>query len=440
MDDHLFHNTLNQKRTEEVADIIEKMPSRFGFFVSTIVILLIVSSFFFGWIIKYPDTLIGEISLTGRNAPVKLVAFSTGKIKLLNINSGVLVKANEHIALIQNSAAYDDIVLLDSLLQHCNLNDISSKKYKTLFPKNISVGELSAKYFSFYNSLLQYIDYKEQQPFEKQIHLGEQFYESKNNLSYQNREEKIRLTQKYELAKKLNLRDSLLVEKKIIGTADLERSKLNTIGSEQELKYINREMTNNDYLINEANTRLSLLSIQKQDKERELEVILYNAYFGLLEGIEEWQKKYLLQSPISGVLDFMNFNKDEDFVQQGQELFSVIPNKNEIIGQIYLPDLGAGKVKIGQEVIVKLNNYPYIQYGAIHGKVKRISLVSNQQITGGKNNIGVYLVHVDFPKGLTTNYGSQLNFQFDMHGIAEIITDDRRLIERLFDNLKYRIK
>ncbi len=47
------------------------------------------------------------------------------------------------------------------------------------------------------------------------------------------------------------------------------------------------------------------------------------------------------------------------------------------------------------------------------------------------------MVLVDFPDQLKTNYGTRLDFKAEAKGTAEIITNDRRLIERLFDNLKY---
>lgn len=50
------------------------------------------------------------------------------------------------------------------------------------------------------------------------------------------------------------------------------------------------------------------------------------------------------------------------------------------------------------------------------------------------------MIMVDFPKQLKTNYGTVLDFKFEAKGTAEIITNDRQLIQRLFDNLKYIIK
>jgi hypothetical protein len=232
-----------------------------------------------------------------------------------------------------------------------------------------------------------------------------------------------------------------LYEKKLLSTAELEKSLLSKLSSEQEYRSINREITNNHFLISEAESRLQQISIQKTEKERDLNVNLTNAYYGLQEAIKEWYKKYVLVSTTEGKLEFLNFLKDDDFVQQGQELFSIVPKEDEIIGQVYLPDLGSGKVKLHQVVIVKLNNYPYMQYGSIKGEVDRISPISGQLSNpDGKGITRAYLLDIKFPGGLKTNYGTTLNFQFEAKGLAEIITSDRRLIERLFDNLKYGVQ
>ena len=47
-----------------------------------------------------------------------------------------------------------------------------------------------------------------------------------------------------------------------------------------------------------------------------------------------------------------------------------------------------------------------------------------------------YLVLVKFPHGLVTNFGKKLTVNFEAKGQADIITKPKRLIERLFDNLK----
>lgn len=124
------------------------------------------------------------------------------------------------------------------------------------------------------------------------------------------------------------------------------------------------------------------------------------------------------------------------FIQAGQPVFTVISKDNEPYGQAVLPTLGAGKVKLGQEVIVKIRQLPYMEYGSVKGKVEAISLTASTEKTV-QGDVESYLVTVKFDKGLTTNYGKTLAFKQESSGTAEIITKDRRFIERFFDNLKY---
>jgi len=80
------------------------------------------------------------------------------------------------------------------------------------------------------------------------------------------------------------------------------------------------------------------------------------------------------------------------------------------------------------------------KYGSISGKVTEISLVSGKRVDASNQSLSQYLVKVDLPNGLKTNYGSELKFKFGEKGTAEIITADRRLYERMFDNMKYQLK
>ena len=145
----------------------------------------------------------------------------------------------------------------------------------------------------------------------------------------------------------------------------------------------------------------------------------------------------MFKSPIKGKIQYSKFWNNNQFIQIGEPVFTVVPIENRVLGQMTLPAHGAGKVKIGQEVIIKLDDYPYTEYGSIKGKVASISLTSNP-VNTINGSMETYLVNVSLPEGLKTNYGSILNFKFEMKGVGEIITNDRKLLERFFDNLKYK--
>jgi hypothetical protein len=436
-----LHKTVNQNRTEEVTDIIEKMPTRFGTTISGIVISLMSLLLLFGWLIKYPEVLKGQIIINTRQAPVKLVAVTSGNIILLNDKVGSLVHSGEYIAFIKNAANIKDVQLLNRLLKQIDIHKVNYKQHRNYFPENLALGDISNKYYNYLNTLYQFLDYSIQQPYAEQKDINTKLLAmQKTTLSalkndYQN--QKI----KYETSISLFRKDSTLFSKDVTSKADIEHSIIAKVNSELDYKAIDKQITNTDYQISEAQNKLQLIAIEKVTKERELIINMFNAYYDLNDGIRKWEQTYVFVSPMNGKIDFLNFLKSNDFIQSGQELFKIIPNKNEMIGQVNLPEMGSGKLKMGQDVIIKLDNYPYNEYGSIKGKVAAISLTTNEQtLSNNQNKVNAYLVNVNLPNGLKTNYGTELNFHAEAKGTAEIITDDRRLIERFFDNLKYKVK
>ncbi|TRX26597.1 HlyD family efflux transporter periplasmic adaptor subunit [Flavobacterium franklandianum] len=441
MDNKALNKKHTANRTEEVAYIIEKMPTRFGLIISSIVIGLTALLFLFGWLIKYPEILKGQITVNTRQAPIKLSAGMAGNLILLRNKAGTAIKAGEYIAYIKNSADLKDVQLLDSLLNQVNIHTISYQKHRDFFPENLSLGDLNNKYYSYLNALYQFLDYSVQQPFTAQKDINTKLLQMQKVMLQELQNDYKSQKIKYKTSQSLFGKDSILFSKNVIAKADIERSIISKTNSELDFKSIDKQITNTNYQINDAQNKLQILAIQKIEKERELAINLYNSYYDLADNIRKWEHNYVFVSPINGKADFLNFLKNNDFVQSGQELFKIIPNQNEMIGQVYLPENGSGKIKIGQSVIIKLDNYPYNEYGSIRGKVTAISIATNQQtLSDSQNKINAYLVNVSLPNGLKTNYGTELTFHTEAKGFAEIITEDKRLINRFFDNLKYKVK
>ena len=106
---------------------------------------------------------------------------------------------------------------------------------------------------------------------------------------------------------------------------------------------------------------------------------------------------------------------------------TIIPDDSiQIIGRILIPSSGLGKVKIGQQVNVKLNGFPYMEYGLLKGQLSSISSVPE---TLDSEQTG-YMAEVTFPDGMISSYKNKFKFIQQMDGMAEIITKNTRLIER----------
>ena len=162
---------------------------------------------------------------------------------------------------------------------------------------------------------------------------------------------------------------------------------------------------------------------------------LESAFNALCNVVRLWKEHYLFVSPVSGELEYLGFWKEYAFVDAAQELFCIIPEEGRIVGEVYLSPSGAGKVKTGQEAGVKLTDYPYDEFGKLTGRVASVSMMT-RKIGTQEGTAEVYLALIDFPDGAKTNFGQRLRLNPESRGTIEIITKPKRLIQRLFDNLK----
>jgi len=80
---------------------------------------------------------------------------------------------------------------------------------------------------------------------------------------------------------------------------------------------------------------------------------------------------------------------------------------------------------------VKFDNFPYMEYGMVKVFIKNIALVPLVQ-----NDVRNYVLEVEFPENLITNYGKTLPFSQEMQGTAEIITEDLRLLDRFLKPIR----
>jgi hypothetical protein len=101
-------------------------------------------------------------------------------------------------------------------------------------------------------------------------------------------------------------------------------------------------------------------------------------------------------------------------------VFTIVnPEFKGFIAKIQLPVQSSGKVKVGQKVIIKLDDYPYMEYGILHGKITKISLVPDND---------TYYAELVLPAKLITTYNKDVSIKNELKGTAEIITENQRLL------------
>jgi HlyD family secretion protein len=184
--------------------------------------------------------------------------------------------------------------------------------------------------------------------------------------------------------------------------------------------------------INNLDQQILDLKLQKAQEESRQKIAIEEAFENLKSQINKWGQTYLVKTPITGKVTFTQIWSKNQNVQMGEVVATVIPEKaTNIIGKVVIPSQGVGKVKIGQTVNIKFDNFPHMEFGLLRGSVKNISLVPTVTDKGT-----FYTAEIEIPDTLVSNYGKTLKFSQEMTGTAEIITDDIRLLERFLNPLR----
>ena len=100
-----------------------------------------------------------------------------------------------------------------------------------------------------------------------------------------------------------------------------------------------------------------------------------------------------------------------------------------MIGRVTLPIRNSGKVKKGQKVIIKLDNYPFEEWGSLNGKISSISEVPKQ----GEQSFYTLFISLD---DLKTSFGKNIVFKQEMQGTGEIVLEELTVLQRIFYQLR----
>lgn len=414
-------NTEIELRSEEVQEILTRVPNWMIRWGSVVVLLILVSLFFVSWLVKYPDVITTQIVITTNIPPEKLIAKVSGNIEVILVKDRTIVEKNTPLAVIENSANYTDVFLLKSIVDTINI-DKSTFPFENL--KSVQLGEIESFFAVFQKESIADDLNAKLQPY--QVEGTAQSYEAiqlKERLSLLESQKSI--NQNELVLEKSDLeRYQGLFNKGIIAAQELEKHKLTYFQVERNYKSSLSTISQLKSSLNELHKNSKTTQINESKENVNLERNVIQAFYQLKKAIKDWELTYVLRSSIDGKVSFLQLWAENQNVTTGDNVFTIIPtNENDYIGKVKAPALNSGKIKVGQTVNIRLANYPDREFGIINGKIQAISLTPDKD--------GNLLINVSLPKGLETSYKKQIIFQQEMSGTADIVTEDLRLIERL---------
>ena len=91
------------------------------------------------------------------------------------------------------------------------------------------------------------------------------------------------------------------------------------------------------------------------------------------------------------------------------------------------PTTGIAKLDTSSSVIIKVDAYPFKEYGAIHTTLHHMSLVPYTDDQGQ----AYYEIGIPLTDTLITHYQKILPYRPDMNATIEMITEDKSILKRI---------
>ena len=408
-----MHTILNN--CEEVQEIINGKPPIIIRFGSVVFLVIIIVIFLLTLFIDYPDIIKAPFKLTTLNAPKSVNAKITGKLIRILVTEGENVVQGQILAYLESTANHESVLTLSRNLD---------RKVFTQLSEFSNLGEIQPYFQTFQMALRDY-----------QSFLYDGFYSYKLKylkkdlldlkLLAENLNTQIKISeQDLTLAEtELNAQKQLLSQK-VIATLEFKREESRFLAKKLSFQQLMANVINN---LSAQNAKQKEI-IELQEIFSKQENIFLQAINTLKSAVDDWKMKYILVASISGKLNFSNILQEYQTIELGHEVFFITSKDQNEYGEIVMSQYNFGKIKVGQNVVIKFNAYPFQEFGVVEGKIDFISEIPI--------NDSLFFAKIILTKGLETDMKKKLICKSGMKGSAEIITENRKLTQRLFSNFQ----
>jgi HlyD family secretion protein len=413
--------------SEEVHEIISRPPHWLVQWGITLLFGLTVLLGLGTWWIRFPDIVTTSFTLTATDAPRTMLVRTDGKLTKLLVKDGEQVAKGQVVAFLESTADHAQIFELLTAVEQ--LRKVVSRGQWDL------VRQFAAGSYTRLGEAQQDFHTFNQQLTELKSFLAGGFYPEKRELLISDQADLIAMEKI--LAEQLTLQNKdlqlaadefqvqeKLFKSKVISLLEYNKERARLLAREMPVKGLASSLIQN----RSARTAKQKELLELENAIRDRRTNFLQSMQTLSTSLEVWKQRYVLIAPVGGTISFSAPWQEQQHLTVGQELMTVEPESSSFQGIVKIPQANIGKLEQGQTVLIKLDGFPFREYGMVEGKLSKLS------VTPGKDS--TYWGYVDLPVKLTTRYGRILPYRNGLKGQAEIITADRRLAERLVATLR----
>jgi multidrug resistance efflux pump len=422
-----------QLRSESLREFISHRPGYLIRWGIPIFFLLLTGLAVGSYFIQYPDLVTARAKINSINPPKQVIAKNGGRLVKLFKMDNQEIQQGDIIGYIESTANHDEVLRLSAILDTLQFFTTSNRLeeiprfWQSTNQLFAHLGELQQAHQNFMQGYITFKDY-----------LSNGFYVAKKQMLNRDLANTKKLLLTLQQQKELQQQDlAITIQNYNVHDTLHNETLINDIEySNQKSQLINKKMSIPQMTASIISNQSQQNALQKEMMELDNQIVQQRALFtqslnAYKNIMEDWKQKYLLIAPVSGKLEYTSFLEENQQLQANQVIAFITNATSQYYVEMLIPQTNFGKVKAGQDVLLKFTSYPAQEFGSVKG---RIEYIKNIPSDSG------YLAKVSLPDGLITNYKKTILFTEGLMAKAEIITEKKRLSDRFMSGFRNLIK
>lgn len=422
-------NTTPQRLTP-IEELLRPTPSWWMHRGNLLLFFTFVTLFGLSFVLRYPDTVTAPVRITTANPPSAYIARTEGRLGYVFVRHGDTVAQGELLAAFASPADFRQVLFADSL---CNtLSDTNLTTAENLLPTDIPplrLGPLQSSFAHFQASYKDLTDFRQLNYYPRMVAALEDERARQNNLNLALARQVASHERDFALVANQYKRQQSLFEQNLISVLDLEKAEQEKITANARLNQSKIDLANNQIVASRLQQQILNMALRGRE-ESEMRQRKYNEAKQSFQGeIKVWLQDYLFVAETDGIVQFSGNPVPGRYLSKGELLASISPlSTGRVFAIASLAMEGTGRLHSGNQAILRLDNFPYIEYGEIIGSIRAINHLPGQE---------VYQAIIDLPQPLVSTYSRPIPFVRETKGTALLVTHRQSLFARIFNPLKH---
>lgn len=416
----------------EVQAILGRPPSWLTRWGITFVLVGMGLLLLLGSLLRYPDIVEAPAVILSDAPPVHIIAENNLEIEQLWVGDGERVDSGQLLINLENPVDLRAVQQVRTVLATV-IPAIREKRIGQLrLPQGLSLAHLHPSY----SQLSELLDAQQfllaQNDVQRRLVLYREQLDALNRLNDINDIVIDTLQREADIAFSNQEIYAALLDTGAASRREFEQAQSAYLQYQRELEDKKGAYDRNELEIKALRERIITLSQEQSNEVIKGWIQLGEAAQRLQAELEAWEEDHLIKAPAAGRVVLAEAWNDHQFVSLGRVLLTIDPEAREkpVAVRANLPVAKSGKVGIGQQVLLRLQAYPYKEFGVLEGTIVgrapfpepgtapfyrlRIELLSDSLITTSRDTIPL------MP---------------EMHATARIITEERSFLGRVMDEL-----